>query len=700
MKTKLSKILTHWTIPFLTVFAIAYMVFVNPWVVQTAKLKSFDYQLQNETVYQDSNLVYVTLGEASIEANGQWPWPRDEIAQLILELRMAGAGVIVLPVLFSEADRFNKDQEFMEMLYQNGVVIAQTGSIQKSTTGIPRGVSMVGGNKDAANNLFTYPGMLGPLTSLADVVDGVGVISTAPEVDGVVRRVPLLINVQGDLYPNIAIETLRVMMGVDSYQMKTTPYGIHSVRVKGFPINRGIIKTDDRGRLFLRWNADIPTLNYTVDGLEGIEGKTVIIGLTAEGLGNPVATPLGEKYPHEIIGSTLSTIILGETVERPMWADLYELGGILAIGLLLVVVIAFAPYWFSGILIVSSLGGIGYGVTYLFNNKLWLIDPTMPAVMIFVVGFHAVFNRFVKEFMLKQQIKKQFEHYLAPAMVKKLQKNPDLLKLGGDTRQLTLLFCDIRGFTPISEQFKTNPQGLTELVNRFLTPMTDIIMVNEGTVDKYMGDCIMAFWNAPLDVEQQADKAVDTSISMLKGLKELNTQLTKEKMLPINIGIGLNTGDAVVGNMGSNQRFDYSCLGDAVNLAARLEGQTKGYGVKILFGQETAKALTGKHTILELDSIAVKGKKEPVAIYTVVDPDIVKLEEIAQLHHLVDLHCKLRENYVKQNWKFCEDAIDNLMGKFSGELDSYYTIITDRIKDYKINPPPKDWDGVFVATTK
>jgi len=275
-----------------------------------------------------------------------------------------------------------------------------------------------------------------------------------------------------------------------------------------------------------------------------------------------------------------------------------------------------------------------------------------------------------------------------------------LLKLGGDTRQLTLLFCDIRGFTPISEQFKTNPQGLTVLVNRFLTPMTDIIMKNEGTVDKYMGDCIMAFWNAPLDVEQQADKAVDTSLSMLKGLKELNTQLIEENKLPINIGIGLNTGDVVVGNMGSDQRFDYSCLGDAVNLAARLEGQTKGYGVKILFGEETAKNLSDKHTVLELDKIAVKGKTEPVAIYTVLDPDIVKFEELPTLENLVNLHNKLRENYVKQNWKFCEDAIDNLMGKFSGELDSYYVIIADRIKGFKSTPPPIGWDGVFVATTK
>ena len=698
--SKLSRILTHWTIPFLTVFAIAYMVFSNPWVVQTAKLKSFDYQLQNEEPYVDDNLVYVTLGEASIEENGQWPWPRDLISNLIWELRENGAGVIVLPVLFSEADRFLKDEEFMETLYQNGVVIAQTGSIQKSTTGVPRGVSMVGGNKDAANNLFTYSGMLGPLKELADVVDGVGVITTAPEVDGVVRRVPLLINVQGDLYPNIAVETLRVMMGVDSYQMKTTPYGIDSVRVKGFPVNRGIIKTDDRGRLFLRWNADIPTLDYTVDSLQSIEGKTVIVGLTAEGIGNPVGTPIGEKYPHEIIGSTLSTIILGETVERPMWADLYELGGIIAMGMLLVIIVAFAPYWFSGVVIIASLNGIVYGVTYLFQSKLWLIDPTMPGLMLLIVGFHAVFNRFVKEFRLKQQIKKQFEHYLAPAMVKKLQKDPNLLKLGGDTRKLTLLFCDIRGFTPISEQYKTNPQGLTELVNRFLTPMTNIIMEKEGTVDKYMGDCIMAFWNAPLDVDEQADKAVDTSLLMLKGLDELNTQLTAENKLPINIGIGLNTGDAVVGNMGSDQRFDYSCLGDAVNLAARLEGQTKGYGVKILFGEETARNLSDKHTILELDKIAVKGKTEPVAIYTVLDPDVIGINDLPTLMQFVKLHMALRKSYRKQDWKHCKDCIDNLMGQFDGSLDSYYEIITDRIEEFKKNPPSKEWDGVYVATTK
>ena len=697
---KIGKILTHWALPLLTVLLVSYIVFTNPWAVQTAKLKGFDYQLQSEQTYQDENLVYLTLGEASIEKNGQWPWPRDKIAELILELRQNGAGVIVMPILFSEPDRFGKDFEFVSMLQNNGVVIAQTGSIQKSEKGVPSGVSMVGGNKDAANNLFTYPGMLGPIEEVANTADGVGVISTAPEVDGVVRRVPLLINVQGDLYPNIAIETLRVMMGVPSYQMKTTPYGIHSVRVKGFPINRGIIETDARGRLFLRWNTEIPVVNYTKDNLSSVAGKTVIIGLTAEGLGNPVGTPIGEKYPHEIIGSTLSTIILGETVERPMWADLYELVAIFVLGLIIVAVVAFAPYWLSAVFIVGVAGGIMYGVGYMFETRLWLIDATMPITMLTLVSLHSLFNRFVKEFMLKQQIKKQFEHYLAPAMVKKLQKNPNLLTLGGDTRELTLLFCDIRGFTPISEQFKTNPQELTKLINRFLTPMTDIIMKNEGTIDKYMGDCIMAFWNAPLTVEKQTDKAVETSLQMLRDLKVLNTELAKEDLLPINIGIGLNTGDVVVGNMGSDQRFDYSCLGDAVNLAARLEGQTKGYGVKILFGQETAKGLSDRYTVLELDDIAVKGKTEPVKIYTVLDPEEIGYDVIPALEQYVNLHSKLRENYKKQDWKFCTDAISELRGKFAGTLDSYYDILTDRIEDYKKNPPPRDWDGVYVATTK
>ena len=691
----MGKILTHWSVALLTVFAITYLAWNNPTLVQVAKLKAFDYQLQNEEVVVDDNLIYVTLGEKSIEENGQWPWPRDKIANLIWELRQEGAGIIILPILFSEEDRFGKDQDLWDALNMNGVVIAQTGSSQKTTTGVFRPVNMVGGNKDASNNLFTYNGMLPPIFNS----DGVGVINTAPEVDGVVRRVPLLINVQNELYPNIAVEALRVMVGVPNYYMKTTPYGIDSIRVKGFPIKRGIIKTDDRARLFLRWNTEIQTLDYKADALYPVEGKTVIIGITAEGLANPLATPIGEKYPHEIIGATLSTIILGETVSRPMWADLYELGAILAMGIIIVIAAALLPYMIIFGLMIGTGVGIIYGVGYFFTKELWLLDPTMPLFMLTLVGLHGIFNRFVKEFQLKQQIKKQFGTYLSPAMVQKLQKNPELLKLGGDTRYMTFLFCDIRGFTPISEQYKTNPQGLTELVNRFLTPMTDIIMENDGTIDKYMGDCIMAFWNAPLDVPEQEGKAVKSAVKMLEHLKVLNKELELDGMLPINIGIGINSGSVVVGNMGSNQRFDYSVLGDAVNLAARLEGQSKGYGVKTIIGEDTAKEIDDMFAVLELDKIAVKGKTEGVKIFTVLG-EHKWWNENSNYVWDTQQHDKMLQLYRQKNFDAAAKFAEDLIGSFRGVMDSYYMTWIERCEEMKSKELPDDWDGTYVATTK
>ena len=691
----MGKIFTHWSIALFTVFAITYLAWNNPTLVQVAKLKAFDYQLQNEEVVIDDNLIYVTLGEKSIEENGQWPWPRDKIANLIWELRQEGAGIIVLPMLFSEEDRFGKDQELWDALNMNGVVIAQTGSSQKTTTGVFRPVNMVGGNKDASNNLFTYNGMLPPIFNS----EGVGVINTAPEIDGVVRRVPLLINVQNELYPNIAVEALRVMVGVPNYYMKTTPYGIDSIRVKGFPIKRGIIKTDDRARIFLRWNTEIKTLDYKTDDLYPVEGKTVIIGITAEGLANPLATPIGEKYPHEIIGATLSTIILGETVSRPMWADLYELGAILAMGIIIVIASALLPYMVIFGLMIGTGVGIIYGVGYFFTKELWLLDPTMPLFMLTLVGLHGIFNRFVKEFQLKQQIKKQFGTYLSPAMVQKLQKNPELLKLGGDTRYMTFLFCDIRGFTPISEQYKTNPQGLTELVNRFLTPMTDIIMENEGTIDKYMGDCIMAFWNAPLDVSDQEGKAVKTAVKMLEHLKVLNKELEIDGMLPINIGIGINSGSVVVGNMGSNQRFDYSVLGDAVNLAARLEGQSKGYGVKTIIGEDTAKEIDDMFAVLELDKIAVKGKTEGVKIFTVLG-EHTWLNKNSNYVWETQQHDKMLQLYRQKNFDAAAKLTEDLMGSFIGIMDGYYMTWIERCEEMKSKELPDDWDGTYVATTK
>jgi adenylate cyclase len=299
-----------------------------------------------------------------------------------------------------------------------------------------------------------------------------------------------------------------------------------------------------------------------------------------------------------------------------------------------------------------------------------------------------VFNRFVKEFTLKQQIKKQFEHYLAPAMVKKLQKNPDLLKLGGDTRELTILFSDIRGFTPISEQYKTDPQGLTKLINRYMTPMTDIVMRNEGTVDKYIGDALMAFWNAPLDVPRQKELAIKTANEMFVALAQLNKELESEGMLPIKIGVGINTGSVVVGNMGSNQRFDYSVLGDAVNLAARLEGQSKEYGLTLLVGEDS---ITSEYAFIELDRIAVKGKTVPATIYTALFGNYAV--------NYIQEHDKYLQLYRDAKWDLALNQISKVKLIAPEHLSKYYDVMSGRTQEMK-KLGTKSWTGIYVATSK
>ena len=290
------------------------------------------------------------------------------------------------------------------------------------------------------------------------------------------------------------------------------------------------------------------------------------------------------------------------------------------------------------------------------------------------------------------QIKKQFGTYLSKELVEKLQKNPELLQLGGETKKMTFMFSDIRGFTPISEQYKTDPQGLTKLINRFLTPMTNTILDHEGTIDKYMGDCIMAFWNAPLEIDNHEQKAIKCAIQMDRTLKGLNDELIRDGLLPIHIGIGVNTGECVVGNMGSDTRFDYSVLGDPVNLASRLEGQSKGYGVTLIIGEETYKAAGNlKLHMIQLDNIAVKGKTEPVGIYTYVH------KSNAQSFRNHDV---FREFYIKGDFKAAHKlALILAQESFAGEMTAYYHTMAERCEELAANPPAV-WDGVYHATSK
>ena len=605
----MNKILTHWTLAFVTLAALMLWGLKDPFVKETARLKSFDLIQKYDTPTVSEDVIIVEIDEKSIEQNGQWPWKRTILADVIWRLREAGAGIIVLPILFSEDDRLGGDMDLAQALVQNGIVIAQTGTTQTNKNAVPRGVAKIG---DPLPWLFEWPGMLGPIPLLGDNVDGVGVVNTTPEIDGVVRRLPLLMRVGDKVYPSVALEVIRVAVGDPSYQVKASEGGVIALRVPKFKT----IKTDQYARIWLRWNKEFPTFSIT-DDFSSVSGKTVIIGNTAQGISTIIATPNGEQYSHIAMAVSLQTVINGENIVRLDTATFleYVAAGVLAV--IIILLAGFAPYWLVGAVLLTVWSGTAYGAYFYFVKHLQLWDASWIILVTTITGFHAVFNRFVKEFGLKQQIKKQFEHYLDPGMVKKLQKDPSLLKLGGEKRDMTFLFCDIRGFTPISEKYKGNPEGLTKLINRFLTRMTDVIIANGGTIDKFMGDCIMAFWNAPIEDPDHEQHAVQAAIDMQEELSKLNVQLAEEELPTIAIGIGINTGEALVGNMGSDQRFDYSVIGDAVNVAARLESSSKTLGKTVVVGDRTYKAAKYDYNFDYIDSITVKGKSEPVKVYTI-----------------------------------------------------------------------------------
>ena len=645
----------------------------DPFVKEIARLKSFDLIQQYDTPTVSEDVVIVEIDEQSIEQYGQWPWKRTVLADVIWRLREAGAGIIVLPILFSEEDRLGGDWDLAQALVQNGIVIAQVGTTQTNRNAVPRGVAKIG---DPLPWLYEWPGMLGPIPVLGDNVDGVGVVNTTPEIDGVVRRLPLLMRVGDEVYPSVALEVIRVAVGDPSYQVKASEGGVIALRVPKFKT----IKTDQYARIWLRWNKQFETISIT-DEFTSVAGKTVILGNTAQGISTIIATPNGEQYSHTAMAVSLQTVLNGENIVRMDTATFleYVAAGVLAV--IIILLAGFAPYWLVGAVLLTVWSGTAYGAYFYFTKHLQLWDASWIMLVTTVTGFHAVFNRFVKEFSLKQQIKKQFGTYLSPDMVAQLQKNPDLLKLGGDSRELSIMFTDVRGFTAISEHYGRDVQGLTRIMNRYMTAMTREILANKGTIDKYIGDAQMAFWNAPLKDTSHAENSVNTAIKMLESLRQFNEEVVKEGVPAFGMGLGINTAEVVVGNMGSDQRFDYTCLGDGVNLAARLEGQSKTYGVQIVLGPETAQQVRSNIDVFELDCIAVKGKTIGVKIYTVAKES--------------EHHRQFLESYYAGDWT---EALKRLAiaKEFHEDMSEYYANMKARIKAGK----PKDWDGTFKATTK
>jgi len=570
----------------------------DPWPVETLRLKYFDTLFSLKDPKPSDYLAIYDIDEQALEEGGQWPWPRQDLAQLNQQLLEQGASAVVYTVLFPETDRFGGDAAFASSMESLPTFLSAVAIQDKKLHGWHTGVAMMGPVKES---VLQYPGILPNVPSLQAAAVGTGIVNSSPEVDGLVRRVPMLVRVGEELYPALGLDVLRGLAGDPSYQVKASEAGVQAVRVPSF----NTIQTDSVGRVWIDWNTTFEA---------PIEGRIVFVGVTAAGISPMVPTPIGLMHPHRIQAALFETLIQGTAPVRPDWALAAEILVILALGAFVAMVTRFfsvtwVPVWVGG----SSLIAASTSVWGYVRFGL-LLDAAVPVLTMLTVGTAGVAQRMIAEYRLKLQIRGQFGTYVSPDLVKQLENDPSLLRLGGETKTMTFLFSDIVGFTPISEKLQADPQALVELINRLLTQLTDCVLRHGGTVDKFMGDCIMAFWGAPLDCEDHAERAMLTARDMLLILDDLNAQLDAENLPHLNIGVGINSGQCVVGNMGSQSRFDYSVLGDSVNIASRLEGQTRNYEDWILIGESTVQYRPDWTKYV--DAIQVKGKSEPLRVYT------------------------------------------------------------------------------------
>ena len=588
---------------------------VDPSIVEQLRVINFDYYQKQAVTVKNESIVLIDIGEKSLQQFGQWPFPRTQFAQLVSDLRNSNAGIIGFTTMFADEDRLGGDGVFSSWVSDNGVVLSSTTSQKGISQSAPHVGTATLGNGDATTFAYRYNSVVNNIHGKA--ADGVGMLSSSPEVDGSVRRIPLVISVQDKLYPSFGMEVVRVMTGKKSYTMKVEETGIENMRIPPYEP----VVTDSTGSIYIDWSNTFERYEYGAvkggwDRTTDFEGKTVIIGVTAEGISPLVTTPMGLQYPHDIQASVIHTLTGGKQIKRSQLVQMGEVGLYTLIGFLLILSVYYLPLWLSALIFGGSLiGVVGIGFEAFASGILF--DFSYALILFILLFSHSSFNNFYIQFKLRQQIKGQFGTYLSPDMVDMLVKDPSLMKLGGDRKEMTFLFADIVGFTPISEAYmkKDDPEGLVELINMFLDRFTKIILANGGTIDKYMGDCIMAFWNAPLPCENHAEMAVKSAIEIELECEKMNKELIEQGLdLPsVKMGTGVNTGPCIVGNMGSESRFDYSVVGDAVNLAARLEVQTRTYDTPVLISSYTNELID--FPVERLDEIKVKGKDEPVEIF-------------------------------------------------------------------------------------
>ena len=707
----------------------------DPAPLELVRLKFFDlYQSVKPRKAEERPVVIIDIDENSLEALGQWPWPRNLIAKLVDRISEAGAVAVAFDIVFPEPDRTSPDiiadsvpglsesarkelrnaashdDIFEQSIRRSRVVLGQSAYN-------PKGLNLRKGNspkvplaylgQNPAPFLLTYPELLPNIERLENSAAGRGMLTVLPEADGVVRRAPLILRANDTIFPALSVELLRVAAGQTTLLVKSDSIGVRSVVVAGAEI-----PTDPNGRLWIHFSLHDPKRFISaLDVIEGkldadvLKNKLVLIGTSATGLFDIKTTPTESVMPGvEVQAQVLENILTGSVLNRPGYAMGAEVWLALLVGLAIIVLVP--------VLGAFSVFMLGFAITLILASASWqlyasanmLVDVAYPLLSSFGVFLALVFTNYFREEAQRQQIRSAFSQYLSPDLVEQLAKNPDKLVLGGETRNMTILFSDVREFTAISELYKDDPQGLTTLMNRFLTPLSNAIIDHNGTIDKYMGDSIMAFWNAPLDNKQHAVSACNAALDMLVRMDRVNSERETEskqsgqKFMPIRVGIGINTGECVVGNLGSELRFDYSVLGDSVNVASRLEGQSKVYGIPIIIGSRTANYVEDAFAMLELDFVRVKGKTDPDVIYTIMGHK--ELIDDPAYQRLRDQIQAMLKAYREGDWGKALRMLQTCRradGEFG--LQTFYQLYGTRIAAFQEAPPAK-WDGVFTLDSK
>lgn len=711
---------------------------------EQVQLKVFDlFQRIKPRPYRESPVKIIDVDDESLTRLGQWPWPRPQFAQLIGGLKNLGASVIVLDIVFAEPDRtsplhvlpfwpstpetetlraqvekFPDHDEILAQAFRETKVITSfvlTQEVSDSKPSPKAGFASIG--HDPLVYLYNFKGAVVTLPGLEEAAVGNGSFNFLAEPDGIIRRIPLILRHQNSLYPSLVAEALRVFEGVSSFIVKSAgssdeiSFGEHT-GIVSLKVGRYLIPTDAAGRLWLYDSGlvakrKIPAwqILLTPENVESLEGKIVFVGSSAAGLKDLRTTPLNPiASGTEIHVQLVEQILEGNFLSRPDWAPGAEIFYLAILGLVLIFSLPRTGALGCALIGLAAMAfAFGFSWTA-FSRFHLLFDPLSPSAA--SLGLYLVISliNFLQTEAEKRQIRRAFSRYLSPELVEVLAEHPERLKLGGETRTMSILFSDIRGFTTISEQF--NAEELTQFLNSFLNPMTRIVLEEKGTIDKYIGDCIMAFWNAPLDDPDHARNACRAALNMRNYLDVWNHNLQRESQEKgktfhkIQIGIGINTGDCCVGNMGSEQRFDYSVLGDNVNQASRLEGLCKLYNVDLVIGEKTTEQIQD-WARLELDLIQVKGKTKPIRIFTLVGDS--NLRKASDFQRLESAHQKMLEDYRKKNWTDARACIQECLKTplvQTANLKMLYAVYEERIASHLANPPAPDWQGVTIALSK